>query len=166
MRNKNNWMVPFPCLRCGKSTVLVFPLFLLAGETSSTFRCRLCGTHHYLSLTKIVDGFSACYCRYTRRYALDGYDVDAFPTIIRIDNGRDSKGDSDNEVFSGPINIYPRKRRFSCSEVKNIWQATSGRCHICGHLWRLDQRGMSGWHIDHVMPHIGFKKVMGDHGVE
>lgn len=40
-------------------------------------------------------------------------------------------------------------------EVEKIWRASNGRCHICKRKWNLDQRSKYGWHIDHVIPHIG-----------
>lgn len=147
-------IVPLPCLRCGDLTVPVAPLFLLVGRGASTFPCQSCEAQHYLGIARDGNAFTVCYQRYTLRYPLEFYD-EGDPPIARCHVDGQSGDESDDEVFAGPIMVYPRKRRFLRSEVVAIWQATKGRCHICNQRWRVDQRGADGWHIDHVVPHVG-----------
>lgn len=144
-----------PCLRCGNPAVPIIPLFLLKGRSASTFLCRLCDTQHYLSVARESGVFVICYQRYTLRYPLEYYDEGVEPPNVILHVKGHSTDESDNVTYAGPIVVYPRKRRFSQSEVEAIWQATKGRCHICHQRWKLSQRGMHGWHIDHVIPHIG-----------
>ena len=148
-------IVPLPCLRCGKLTVPIAHLFLLVGDRASTFSCRACEAHHYLSVTRERDTFAVRYQRYTLRYPLEYYDDGEVPPIAILHAGRHAAGESDGETFAGPTVVYPRKRRFARSEAEAIWRATKGRCHICSQRWQIAQRGPRGWHIDHVIPHIG-----------
>ncbi len=148
-------IVPLPCLRCGCLTVSITPLFFLLGRGTSTFICRSCAAQHYLSVTRRRDGFDVCFQRYTRRYPLEYYDDGELPPIVTSNACRHSAGESNDDRFAGPIVVYPRKKSFSRSEVESIWRATKGRCHICRQCWPLDRRGKRGWHIDHVIPHIG-----------
>lgn len=55
----------------------------------------------------------------------------------------------------GPIVIYPRKKNYKRSEILEIWETTGGTCHLCGRKWKLSERSRLGWHVDHVIPHIG-----------
>jgi 5-methylcytosine-specific restriction endonuclease McrA len=86
---------------------------------------------------------------------LEYYDDGELPPIATLHACVHSAGESNDDVFAGPIVVYPRKKNFSRSEVEVIWRATKGRCHICSQRWPLDRRGARGWHIDHVIPHIG-----------
>ena len=148
-------MVRLPCLRCGRLTVPIIPALFRAGRRASTVSCRCCEAQHYLSLSRKQNTFIVCYQSYTLRYPLEYYDDNEAPPIVRLHGGRHSTGGSGNDIFAGPIVVYPRKRRFSSSQLKALWLASKGRCHICGRRWALDQRGPRGWHIDHVIPHIG-----------
>ena len=65
-----------------------------------------------------------------------------------------SPSDDPDETLCGPIVVYKRKR-FSLAEVRTIWKRSCHRCHLCGKVWKLSQRGRYGWHIDHVIPNIG-----------
>ncbi len=112
-------IVTFPCLRCGKLTVPITPLFLLGGGHASTFYCLLCEAEHYLSVTRKRDTFAICYQRYTLRYPLEYYDDGVGPPIVTYHVGKHASGQSDGET-AGPIAIYPRKRRFSRSEVVTL----------------------------------------------
>ena len=148
--------VRLPCLRCGKVTVPIIPIFFLAGRRGAcTVSCRSCKAQHYLSVSRTQNAFTVCYQPYTLRYPLECYDPGEAPPIVRLHAGRHSTGGSDNDIFAGPIVVYPRKRHFSRSEFKVLWQASMGRCHICGRQWALEQHGARGWHIEHVIPHIG-----------
>lgn len=148
-------IVTLPCLRCGNLAVPIIPLFLLKGRSASTFLCRWCDAEHYLSVTRERGTFLVCYQRYTLRYPLEHYDEGVVPSNVILHVKGRSTGESDDDTYAGPIVVYPRKRHFSQSEVKAIWQATKGRCHICNRRWPLNQRGPRRWHIDHVIPHIG-----------
>jgi 5-methylcytosine-specific restriction endonuclease McrA len=86
---------------------------------------------------------------------LEYYDDGELPPIATLNACRHSAGESSDDRFAGPIVVYSRKKSFSRSEVEAIWRATKGRCHICHQCWPLDRRGKRGWHIDHVIPHIG-----------
>ncbi len=148
-------VVLFPCLRCGGPRVPIFPRFFISGRGASMFTCRSCEAKHYLSVTRQRGAFAVCYQRYTLRYPLEYYDKSEMPPVATLKAPWHSACESDDEMFAGPIVVYPRKRRFSRSEVEVIWRATKGCCHICTRRWHLDQRGARGWHIDHVIPHIG-----------
>ncbi len=147
--------VRLPCLRCGSATVPISPVFFLVGRSASTASCRLCEAQHYLSLARTQNGFAVCYQRYTLRHPLEYYDVGEVPPIVRLHAGRHATDRQDSDIFAGPIVVYPRKRRFSQSEVNTLWRASKGRCHICRRHWALGQHGPRGWHIDHVIPHVG-----------
>jgi 5-methylcytosine-specific restriction endonuclease McrA len=77
------------------------------------------------------------------------------PPNVTLYARRSASDEWDDETFAGPIVVYPRKRRFSRFEVEAIWRASKGRCHICKQRWPIAARGPRGWHIDHVIPHIG-----------
>ncbi|MBI2604661.1 MAG: HNH endonuclease [Deltaproteobacteria bacterium] len=150
--------ISLPCLRCGNWAVVVNSLISIAGR--DTFPCRSCEAEHYLSIKREGKQFYVRYNRYTRRYPLDSYDEGDEPEIAMLWNSTLGTDLSDSDspslgTFSGPIIIYPRKRRYTQAEVSSIWSSTKGRCHICGHRWRIKERGKRGWHIDHVIPHVG-----------
>lgn len=147
--------VAFPCLRCGRSSVLVWALGLLVAHGRTTIPCRACGSEHYLAVRGSKSTYEVCYQRYTRRHELGLYDQDD-PEVLRFENASDvGEADDCNLHFSGPITVYPRKKRFTEAEVTAIWRTSTGKCHLCARRWDLNQRGRTGWHIDHVIPHIG-----------
>lgn len=149
-------LVPFPCIRCGRIGVPVAVFSFLAGASERTFGCRLCDTEHYVSVSRKKSGrLVITYDRYTRRYALEEYDEGLPLTVVTMHAGVSPAAKPDGDVPFGPILVYPRKRRFSVTEVRRIWTSSRGRCHICNKQWALSKRGRSGWHIDHVVPHIG-----------
>lgn len=88
------------------------------------------------------------------RYPLDEYDPGQDVFEVRLGVSGDREG-AVSDTFSGPIMIYPRKARFTKTEVLEIWRESGKKCHICNKSWALDERSRSGWHIDHVIPHIG-----------
>jgi 5-methylcytosine-specific restriction endonuclease McrA len=119
-----------------------------------TLPCRSCAAEHYLAVREETWGFNICYQRYPNRYPLEDYDEsDPFFTKCRVLGDPDDATPDDG--FSGPVAIYPRKKQYESWEVRAIWTVTRGHCHLCGRAWRLSERGRSGWHIDHVIPHIG-----------
>jgi HNH endonuclease len=146
-----------PCLRCGQLSVPIPTMFLRTDGSGSTWNCRArpCESEHYLSVDRREGAFVIAYRRYTLRYPLEFYDEGVAPYDVRLflREPRDSRSEEDG--FSGPVIVYPRKKRFSTAEVKSIWEASQRRCHICKRRWALNQRGVRGWHIDHVIPHIG-----------
>lgn len=95
------------------------------------------------------------YDRYTRRYPLQAYDQGLPLTVVTMHTSRPPEVPPDSDAPFGPIVVPPRKRRFSRVEVRDIWMASRGRCHVCEQRWALSRRGRTGWHIDHVIPHIG-----------
>lgn len=95
------------------------------------------------------------YQRHALRHPLEFYDEGVDPFDIRLYLRNRPETQDDEEGFVGPVLVYPRKKRFSSTEVKAIWNVTRGRCHICKRRWQINQRGIRGWHIDHVIPHVG-----------
>jgi len=120
-----------------------------------TLSCRACETEHFLSVRRDGNLFDVRYHRYTLRYPLEYYDSGMEPPVVELRTDAASSGTEAQETFSGPIKIYARKSRFTQTEVRAIWQVTRGACHICRYTWRVEERGRRGWHIDHVIPHIG-----------
>ena len=110
-----------------------------------------CEAEHILRLENTSNGKTVLYDRYTMKYPIENYD--SIDWIVRL-NANESDGT--NEDSPGPIVIYKRKKRFSVKERAQIWNKTMGLCHLCGaKVWRLDEYGRFGWHIDHVIPHTG-----------
>lgn len=160
MHDPNNSADPFvwlPCLRCGQRSVPIPTLFLCPDGSASTWNCRArpCETEHFLSVNRQDNSFVICYQRYTLRYPLEYYDEGVTPPNVRVYPRRHPIGQIDESGYGGPVTVYPRKKRFSPAEIKSIWDATRGHCHICKRQWQLDQRSIRGWHVDHVIPHIG-----------
>lgn len=144
--------LPFPCLRCGLDGVLLG--LILRFPLRMTIPCHYCEAEHFLAAWWVEDHWEFNYCRYTMRYPLDEYDP--HQEIFEIRAGVSENSDEgERDTFSGPIMVYPRKKRFSKAEILEIWRASSRKCHICKKLWALDERGRTGWHIDHLIPHIG-----------
>jgi transcription elongation factor Elf1 len=146
--------VEFPCLRCGGLTVNV--PFSFVAIKRGTISCDNCNSEHYLSVKRIKRAFQVCYQRYTLRYPLENYSGTDDPpvVILHADSGYNEEP-SENVTLGGPVIIYPRKKSFKAMEVSGIWKLTNGLCHICEKPWKLEERSVSGWHIDHVIPHIG-----------
>ena len=144
-----------PCLRCGKLAVPITYLFLLIGGRAPTFSCRMCDAEHYLSVKRQNGTFKVSYQRYTLRYPLESYDDGEIPPAVSFYASGSATVESDNATSTGPIVVYPRKKRFSRSELETIWRASQSRCHICNRRWSIRQRGARGWHVDHVIPHSG-----------
>ncbi len=148
-------IVPFPCIRCGKLGVPVSVLSFILGTPEHTFGCRLCNAEHYVGVSYRDGRLAIAYDRYTRRYPLEAYDEGLPLAVVTMGVGTASASGQDGDAPFGPILVNPRKRRFSVGEVNAVWKASGGRCHICKKPWALSKRGRIGWHIDHVIPHIG-----------
>lgn len=146
-------VVWLPCLRCGCPAVPVLPVKSVEGAFG-VVSCR-CSAKHHLSVTQTGNMFRVCYQRYTLRYPPEFYDAGEVPPFVRLHAVSPSVGGADVGVFAGPIVVQPRKRYYSISEVEALWRASGRRCHICDRRWALAQRGVRGWHLDHVIPHIG-----------
>jgi len=145
--------IMLPCQRCGQLSVPI-PTFLLR-ILGKSLSCRSCEAEHYLSITRNGNEYAICYRRYTLRYPIEHYDDGLdFPVVVMHASKR-AVDESDSESCGGPIVVYPRKSRFTRAEIKSIWQASTERCHLCNRRWLLCERGKQGWHIDHVIPHIG-----------
>lgn len=147
-----------PCLRCATGYVGVSLLGLALGRRNGRYRdgltCRHCDGTHYLQITPIEHGYEVVYQPYTLRYPLEMYDDEVEVPFVRV-NAIKGSVPSDDSGFTGPVTVYPRKSYFKRSEVSEIWRATKGKCHLCSTSWKLSERGRNGWHIDHVIPHIG-----------
>ncbi len=143
-----------PCLRCGR--------FLVSALIPRGFRhleltdliCERCWTPHCLSAQRSEGRWRAAYNRDTRRYPSDCYD-DIESPVVTLKGGA-WKFEDDDSPFShrGPIVVYKRKR-FSRAQIRTIWGSSSGKCHLCGRLWRPEEHGSRGWHVDHVIPNVG-----------
>lgn len=144
------WIAVLPCLNCGKEAVIVSIIFTTVCR--DTIHCQSCADVHYLSVKPTIKGFEIQYHRYNLRYPLECYDDYEEPPFVKVWADGDAL-DEGRETFSGPIEIYPRKRRFKKSEKSEIWNSTRGVCHICGKKWRLEDHKRDGWHVDHVIPH-------------
>lgn len=148
-------LVPFPCLRCGRLGVAVPVFSFVVGGSQHTFGCRLCDAMHYVGVSRKNGRLIVAYDRYSRRYPLEAYDEDLPLTAVTMHASATPTANRESDAPFGPTVVYPRKRRFSVVEVQTIWAASRGRCHICKKHWDLSKRGRGGWHIDHVIPHIG-----------
>ena len=153
-RNPFVWL---PCLRCGELSVPIPADFLRTDGSGSTWNCRArpCESEHYLSVDRQDHAFVIAYRRYTLCYPLEFYDEGAAPIDVRFYLRKPGDTLREDDGYSGAVVVYPRKKRFSAGEVKSIWEASRRRCHICNRRWPLSKRGVRGWHIDHVIPHIG-----------
>ncbi len=107
-----------------------------------------------MSVQRIANGYAVAYQPYTLRYPLESYDDGIDIPIVRYQT-KDFREPPETHGGSGPIIVYPRKKRYSSKEISAIWEASEGKCHLCGYHWGLDQRGVKGWHIDHIIPHVG-----------
>jgi hypothetical protein len=117
-----------------------------------------CSASHYLKVCKSNNSFDICYQRYTNRYPLEHYD-ESDPVVVELRGVTfmNQGTDNDNMIsgYEGAIAIGFRKKRFTKEEVQEIWTQSKERCHLCGFKWELSQRSRKGWHIDHLIPHIG-----------
>ncbi|HTB22286.1 MAG TPA: HNH endonuclease signature motif containing protein [bacterium] len=148
-------MKMLPCQRCGLSAVPVTIFFSTVNR--DTLDCRACGATHYLAVRRHGNKYEVTYNLYTLRYPLENYD-DIDLDVVRMSMSEEINDESEipeTPGGPGPIYISPRKKRFTKEEVYSIWIASKMKCHICGKKWKSDQRGMNGWHIDHIIPHIG-----------
>lgn len=143
-----------PCLRCGLWSV---PVGLIFGvRRRETLACVRCAGEHYLEIQPRSNGYDVCYQRYTLRYPLECYDEGLEMPVVTVGVLDSGRAPVTPDGFAGPILIYPRRRRYTPTEIRAIWQATNGRCHLCQkRRWKLSERGRSGWHVDHVIPHAG-----------
>ncbi len=140
-----------PCLRCGRDSVGVS---LLSGATRrENVWClaKDCEAVHYLRIAPDAGGLEMVYDRYTLGYPLERYDERDFTNAP----GTLGPKAREDEGFSGPVAVFPRKRRFSGPEAVAVWKASKGRCHLCGKKWPSGARGPKGWQVDHVIPHAG-----------
>lgn len=135
-----------PCKACGQWHVT----FLIA-EPFGSFGpagCDFCWSAHDLDIFQSEYGWVAAYDRNVLRYP-EEHDGKSLPFFVRFKAPRTEDDD-------GPIMLAKRKSYFSAKEVADIWHKTNGWCHLCSRTrWHLEQRGVYGWHIDHVKPNIG-----------
>src|SRR5258708_11011195 len=140
-KKNSNPFVWLPCLKCGQHSVPIPTMFLPTDGRGTTWNCRNrpCETEHFLSVGRLGGAFVIAYQRYTLRYPLQYYDEGTMPFNIRVYRRKPREGQLDDSGYVGPVVVYPRKKRFSPTEVKGIWQATRGRCHISRRRWQLAQ---------------------------
>lgn len=141
------------CLRCGQGAVII--PFLFALTKRDTFSCQNCQTEHYLEVRQSESRILITYDRYTLKYPLDDYGPNEIPIVAKLHSSFPYKEKEDGESFSGPWVIYPRKKSYTKNEVEQIWIKSSCKCHLCGKSWKLEERSQAGWHIDHIIPHVG-----------
>lgn len=146
-------LVMFPCLRCGKWGVPVSLLSGLVRRDEIISMC--CEVSHLLEIAECSGGYEVCYQRYTLRDPIEMYDPGPDPEVRLHGVPDTSFPDAADGNFRGPVRILRRKRRYSREEVVAIWRQSKGRCHICGCRWGLAGRSRDGWHVDHVIPHVG-----------
>lgn len=140
-----------PCLRCGRDSVGVS---LLSGATRrENVWClaKDCEAVHYLRIAPDAGGLEVVYDRYTIGYPLERYDERDLTTA----KGKLGPKAREDDGFSGPVAVFPRKRRFSAADARATWKASRGQCHLCGKKWPPGGRGPKGWQIDNVIPHAG-----------
>jgi hypothetical protein len=113
-----------PCLRCGQQWVPVLTAFLRRDGSGSTWNCRSrpCEVEHFRSITQQGDSFVIAYQRYTLRYPLEFYDEEVDPLDVRLHVSK-PMGRLNESGYVGPVVVYARKKRFSLSEIKSIWEA-------------------------------------------
>jgi len=141
-----------PCLRCGRDSVGVSLLTGATRRENVWCLAQGCEAVHYLRIGPDSGGLDVVYDRYTVGYPLEAYDEGGVPAPPRAHKAGAQSLDEDG--FSGSVAVYPRKRRFSGAEAAEVWKASKGRCHLCGHRWGPGERGKKGWQIDHVIPHV------------
>lgn len=146
-------MASLTCLRCGEEAVIVPFWFMVSNR--GTFDCRNCQTLHFLEVEANDNHFFIIYDRYTMRFPLEFYDSGETPIISKLRSSSACKNTGFDDVFSGPWVIYPRKRYYSKDDIKQIWGNSLGACHLCNRKWKIEERGLKGWHIDHIIPNAG-----------
>lgn len=149
--SKSDVFAKLPCQRCGEDAVLVGFLFPLVWR--DVLHCRNCQESHYLRVTKRGnEGFEIAYYVYTLKYSLESYGDESDPPIGIVKTSSSNNQDRDDSIYLGVITIYPRKKYFNKAELSQIWNASNKKCHICKKSWRLSDRSLYGWHVDHVIP--------------
>ena len=151
--NGISYMHFLPCLRCGRDSVGVSLLSGASRRENLWCLAKDCEAVHYLRIAPDSGGLDVVYNRYTVGYPLEAYEGGGPPRPRGSSKGK--KQPLDDDGFSGPIAVYPRKRHFNRAEVQEVWKASKGRCHLCGRRWRSSERGPGGWQIDHVIPLAG-----------
>lgn len=139
-----------PCLRCGRDSVGVSLLTGAARRENVWCLAQDCEAVHYLRIAPDTGGLDLAYDRYTVGYPLEMFDEGSTPTPTGAQGPQDRPTDDDG--FSGFVAVYPKKARFSAAEVRAVWKASKGSCHLCGKHWGPEKRGKKGWQIDHVVP--------------
>jgi hypothetical protein len=139
-----------PCLRCGRDSVGVSLLTGAARRENVWCLAQDCEAVHYLRIAPDTGGLDLAYDRYTVGYPLETFDDGGTPTATGAQGPEDRPSDDDG--FSGFVAVYPQKRRFGTAEVREVWKASKGCCHLCGKHWGPKERGKKGWQIDHVVP--------------
>jgi hypothetical protein len=139
-----------PCLRCGRDSVGVSLLTGAARRENVWCLAQDCEAVHYLRIAPDTGGLDLAYDRYTVGYPLEMFDEGSSPTPTGARGPQDRPTDDDG--FSGFVAVYPKKGRFSAAEVRAVWKASKGCCHLCGKHWGPKERGKKGWQIDHVVP--------------
>jgi hypothetical protein len=145
-----SYMHFLPCLRCGRDSVGVSLLSGAIRRENVWCLAKDCEAVHYLRIGQDSGGLDVAYDRYTLSGELECYDGGGAPPARGA--ARSHKQPTEDDGFSGPVAVSPRKRRFSDAEVQAAWAASKGRCHLCGRRWRRYERGEKGWQIDHVVP--------------
>ena len=148
-------MLMLPCLRCNQLKVIVLAATPFERTPAQELICGddECNAVHYFGVSFKEGTFLIHYSRDTRRYQLDNYE-ERPDVIVRF--GRLSKVELENIGESEPFGRGPifllRRRKVNSSEVRSIWERSKGCCHICGKKWKLNERGINGWHVDHRIP--------------
>jgi hypothetical protein len=141
-----------PCLRCGHMTVAAIIPRAAKELKIGDLECKRCSAPHYLLARKQNGFWPAVYDRDTRRYPFDHYDE--FPhfrmDLRHVSTNCPGDGDAPHPQYR-PIVVYKRKR-FSATEVRQIWIQSGRKCPLCRKPWKLHERSRTGWHIDHIIP--------------
>lgn len=145
-----SYMHFLPCLRCGRDSVGVSLLSGAIRRENVWCLAKDCEAVHYLRIGQDARGLDVAYDRYTLGGELECYDGGGPPPARGAAGSH--KQPAEDDGFSGPVAVSPRKRKFSGPEALAVWAASKGRCHLCGRRWRRDDRGGKGWQIDHVLP--------------
>ena len=139
-----------PCLRCGRDSVGVSLLSGAIRRENVWCLAKDCEAVHYLRIAQCAGGLDVAYDRYTLGGELECYEGGAPPPARGAAGSH--KQPTEDDGFSGPVAVSPRKRKFSDAEARAVWRAGKGRCHLCGRRWRQREKGEKGWQIDHVVP--------------
>jgi 5-methylcytosine-specific restriction endonuclease McrA len=152
MRRNPQAFLFLTCLRCGTRSVPVFIPLMAMQRHAADLMCgqRDCGARHYLAVKK----GRVIYDRDTRKYLSEYYD-DGLCCVVKCWGGRGSGTAVVSDNMYGPIIILLRKKRFSKTELRSIFERSCGRCQICKKRWKLADHGKTGWHVDHVVANSG-----------